>query len=289
MANSYATPTEIKAALPDAMRASTTKYDAVLARLAAEVSRYVDNHCHRPFYPALATRYFYGRAQTWLRVPDLLSIVSVSVSDDGGLTYTALAGTDYFGSVEGDVNSPKSYTHLHGDLNGDYSTWPTGQKSVKVVGVWGYTDDRATCWEDSLDTVENNPLASGGTSVTVNDDDGPDLWGVIPRFASGQLARIESEYVEITAAGANSLTVARGRNGTTAAAHAQNVGIDLWRPPEPVKQAVIIQLARGFERAQQGFGDARANPELSQTIWTRALDPDVVSKLAQYVSEPVHA
>lgn len=258
-------------------------------RLAGEVSRFVDNHCHRAFFPTLATRYFHGRATRTLRVGDLLSITSVSISEDDGLTYTALAADDYFATVEGDPNSAKSYTHLEIAVNGDYGYWPAGQKSVKVVGVWAYTDDRATCWEDSLDTVENNPLTSGGTSVTVNDDDGADLWGFTPRFQAGQLARCESEYWEHTATATNALTVARGRNGTTAAQHAQNAMIELWRPPEPVKQAVIIQLARGFARALQGFGDARAVPDISQMIWTRALDPDVVTKLAHYVAEPVTA
>ena len=289
MPNAYATPQEIKAALPGAIRTTTTDYDAALTRLAGEVSRFADNHCHRVFFPTLAARTFRGKGGCALRVDDLLSITSVSISTDYGLNYTALAADDYFGTVEGDPNSPKSYTHLELDRNGDYSYWPVGSKAVKVVGVWAYTDDRATCWEDSLDTVENNPLASGGTSVTVNDDDGPDLWGFTPRFQAGQLARCESEIWENTATATNALTVARGRNGTTAAEHAQNTRIDLWRPPEPVKQAVIIQLARGFARALQGFGDARAVPDISQMIWTRALDPDVVTKLAHYVAEPVTA
>ncbi len=289
MPNLLATPTEIKAALPDAIRAATTAYDAAITRLASEVSRFVVNHCHRDFHPTLATRYFRGSGRCAQRVDDLLSVTSVSISTDGGDTYTALSGTDYFGTVEGDANSPKSYTHLELAENGDYTYWPTGQKSVKVVGVWAYTDDRATCWEDSLDTVENNPLTSGGTSITVNDDDGVDLWGFTPRFQAGQLARLESEYVEVTAAATNALTVARGRNGTTAAQHALNTTIELWRPPEPVKQAVIIQIAKGFQRAQQGFGDARAVPELSQLLYIRALDPDVIAKLAHYVAEPVTA
>jgi len=288
MPNLYATPTEIKAALPNAIRVTTTAYDASLLWLAEDVSRFLANHCHRDFSPTLATRYFRGSGKRSQRVDDLLSITSVALSEDEGATYVTLSGTDYFATVEGDANSPKSYTHLELDANGDYTYWPCGAKTVKVVGVWGYTDDRATCWEDSLDTVENNPLTSGGTSITVNDDDGAGLWGITPRFSAGQLARIESEYLEVTAAATNALTVVRGRNGTTAAQHAQNVGIDLWRPPAPVKQAVIIQIARGFERALQAFGDARAVPEISQLVWVRALDPDVVARLAHYVAQPVH-
>lgn len=291
MPNLYATPTEIKAALPDAIRAATVKYDAELLRLAGEVSVFVDNHCHRVFYPRLATRYFRGRGGA-LRVPDLLAITSVSVSNDNGLTYAPLAASDYFASVEGDVNSPKSWTQLHLDASGLYSVWPTAQRGVKVVGVWAYADDRDTAWERSLDAVANNPsLLAAGVALNVTDADGLDDRGISPRFAAGRLLRIGTEFLENTAAdvGTNVLTVSRGRNGSTAAVHLLAEGIDLWRPPEPVKQAVIVQIVRGFERGLQGFSDGRASPELSQFIWTRALDPDVVSNLANYVAEVVHA
>lgn len=288
MPNLYATPTEIKAALPNAIRSTTTTYDAELLRLAGEVSRYVENHTHRVFHPTLATRYFHGNGRCELRVPDLLSITSVSVSEDDGQTYTLLAATDYFASVEGDINSPKSWTHLHLDVNGDWVYWPRGQRSVKVVGVWAYVDDRNTAWEDSTDEVESDPLAADGTSCTVNDHDGADERGITPRFAPGQLYRIESEFIEGTGAAANALTIVRGRNGTTAAAHVQNTQIDIWRPPEPVKQAVLTQCTRTLMRAIQGYSDARAEPETSQMIWVRALDPDVIANLAPYVI-PVHA
>ena len=257
-------------------------------RLSDEVSRFVDNHCHRVFYPRLATRYFMGRQSGRVRVDDLLSITSVSISYDYGDTYTALAATDYFTSVEGDRNSLKSWTHITLDPRGAYTYWPALHNAIKVVGVWAYTEDRDTAWEDSTDEVEANPLTNSATSCAVNDDDGLDETGVAPRFQAGRLLRIESEFVECTAAATNALTLVRGRNGSTAAQHAQNTQIDTWRPPAPVKQAVIIQLARGFERAMQGFGDARAVAEISQMIWTRALDPDVVARLAHYVAEPVH-
>lgn len=289
MPNSYVTAHELKAALPDAIRQGQTKYDAELSRLASQVSRFVDNHTHKVFYPTLATRYFRGNGGCALRIGDWLSISSVAMSDDDGETYTALASTDWYASVEGDVNSPKSYTHLHVDVNGDYSYFYRGQKSVKVVGVAAYVDDRDAAWEDSTDEVENNPLAAGDTSLTVNDVNGSSMWGLAPRFQPGQLYRIESEFIEGTETdGLTAVTIARARNGTTAAAHAQNTQIDLWRPPEPVKQAVIVQIVRGFMRALQGYGDGRAVPETSQILWTRALDPDAVSLLAPYVI-PVHA
>jgi hypothetical protein len=283
MPSLYATPHEIKAGAADAIRLTTTKYDAELMRLAEDISRGVDNYCHRQFYPALATRYFHGAGGRAQRFGELLAITSVSVSDDDGATYTELASTDYFGTVEHDPNSPKSWTHLELAANGEYSAW-------KIVGVWGYADDREAAWEDSADDVEDNPLSPAATTCTVNDADGLDGWGRAPRFQAGQLARLESEYVEITAVdtGAQTLTLVRARGGTSAASHAQNTGIDLWRPPAPVKEAVIIQIARLISRARAMFGDAQAVPELSQLVWTRSFDPDVVARLAYYVAEPVH-
>jgi hypothetical protein len=290
MPNVYATPAQIKAALPDAIRATTTKYDAEFLRLAEEVSRFIDNYTHRLFYPRLVTHYFNGNGRASQRIGDWLSITTVSMSDDDGETYTDLAASDWYASVEGDVNSPKSYTHLHiSRLSDDYSYFYCGQKSLKVVGVAAYTDDRDNAWEDTTDDVESNPLTSSATSCTVNEAAGAGQWGGAPRFQTGQLLRIESEYCELTDTDqATTLTLARGRNGTTAAEHAQNTQIDVWRPPAPVTQAVIMQLVRGFNRALQGYGDARATPEVSQTIWVRALDPDVIASLAPYVL-PVHA
>lgn len=283
MPNLYATPTEIKAALPDGLRAGQTKYDAELMRLAGEVARFVDNYCHRVFYPQSVTRYFHGQGGPALAIGDWVSIATVEVSDDDGATYTALAGSDWFASVAGDVNAPQSYTHLHVDANGDQSYWPRGQKSVKVIGVAGYTDDRAAAWEDTTDEVEDNPLSNSAVALTVNDALGAGLWGQAPRLQPGHLLRLESEFAEVVSVeSGSSLTVVRGRGGTSAAQHAQNTQIDVWRPPEPVKQAVIIQLVRLFERAVQGFGDARATPDLSALVWVRALDPDVLARLAPY-------
>lgn len=288
MPNLYATLTEIKAGLPGGIRATTTDYDAVLQRAAGEVSRFVDRHCRRVFYPYLATRRFRGHGGCELRIGDLLSLTSVAISFDNGLTYTTLASTDYFLTCDGDPDTLGSYTHLELDRNGDYSYWPTGQRSVKVTGVWAYADDRAAAWEDSTDEVQNAALTDSGLSVTVADDDGAGLWGLTPRFQAGQLVRIESEFLEVTAAATNALTVVRGRNGSTAASHAQNTQIDVWRPPEPVKQAVIVHIARGFERALQGYADGRATPDLSAIVWTRSLDPDVLTRLAHYVAELPH-
>ena len=286
MPNLYVSVTELRAAMPDGIRAATTKYDALMFRLAGEVSRWIDQECKRKFYPSLATHYFDGGGKPGLWVPDLLSITSISYSEDDGETYTALVAADYIATVAGDYNSLKSYTLLLINLNSDtLSYWPRGQRSVKIVGSWGYADDRDAAWGDTGDTVENNPLAAGGTSLTVNDVDGLDLYGAYARLQAGHLLKIESEYVETTLVidtTANTIGITRAANGTTAAAHAQNTAISVWRPPEPVKQAAAIQVLRHVERGFQGFGDARAQPDVGQMFFFKQIDPEAAAKLAPY-------
>jgi hypothetical protein len=283
--NLYATLTEIKTAMPDGIRTSTVKYDALLLRLASEVSRFIDRWCGRVFYPSLAVRYFHGEGQAEMDIQDLLSLTSVEISEDGGVTFAALSlDADYRPTWWDDLNDPRSWTQLVIDPNGSKSAWPSGFRTVKVTGVWAYADDRATAWENSTDTVQDNPLVIGATSLTVLDADGPDQVGIAPRFQTGQLLRIESEfaYDSAVAVGTNVLTIARAQNGTTAAAHVLGKQIDIWRPPEPVKQAAVIQVVRLMERGFQGYGDARANVEMSQLVYLRALDPEARALLESY-------
>lgn len=286
MPNCYASVADIRGGMPDGIRSSTTKYDALLLRLASEVSRAIDGWCNRVFYPTLATRYFYGSGARDLWVPDLLTITTVSYSEDDGETYTALTSADYLATVAGDVNGRPSYSLLRvSALSNTLSAWPAGERSVKIAGIWGYVDDRDLAWESTGDTSEDNPLTSGATAVTVNDVDGDDLYGAPPRFAAGQIIRMESEYCETTLAiepGANTLGLLRGRNGTTAASHAQNTAIDLWRAPEPIRRACVVQANRELERGFQGFGDARATPELGSITYSRQWDPVALALMSPY-------
>jgi len=286
MPNLYATPSELKAAMADVYQPGNTDYDALMLTLLNQASREVDRHCKRSFYPAYAARsYSVRKSSDELWVDDLIEIDTVEISDDDGETYDTLAATDYYATVAGDLNSARSYSLLIMDPNGTEGLWPAGQKSVRITGWWACADDRDEVWENSQDTVENNPLAADGVSITVNDADGADQWGVTPRFQAGQLARIEDEAVEITVVTAgitNTLTVARGRNGSTAAVHIQNTEIKIFRAPEMVKRATIVVAGVMLGRGKAGFGDGTANVELGRVFFVKEFPAEVRKMLEMY-------
>lgn len=286
MANAYLTEQEIRDALPDGIRAATTKYDTLLRTLAERVSRFIDQYCHQKFYPTLETRHYDAGGRNYQWIDDLLGEDPlIEVSSDNGGTYTALAATDYYLLRADDYNTLKTFNKLIINVRGSYSVFYSGQRSLRITDIWCHHDDRANAWEDSTDAVQNPiQIVAGATALTVTDADGATGWGYIPRFAVGQLIRMESEYCSIGAvdAGTETLTIVRGRNGTTDIAHVINTQIDIWRPPHPVKMAAIIQAVRQMERGFQGFADARATPEIGQLFFIKAIDPEAASLLMPY-------
>src|SRR3990170_3404542 len=191
MPNLYITPAEIKDSIPDLIQAATTKYDDALLRYAGRLSRFIDQHCERVFFPTSELRAFTGKGGRVMRIPDVLSISQLRYSEDDGATYTALTQSgNWHLARSGDFAHPGSYDQIVIDPNGtSLGSWSSGLKAIELTGIWAYADDRDDCWEDSLDEVEDNPLTAAATEVTVNNADGAGAFGPIPRFMAGMLAR----------------------------------------------------------------------------------------------------
>jgi len=287
--NTYATLEDILEAVPNKFKSDEIDYQNLFQRTAERCSRIVDQHCRRLFYPTAATRYFDGDGTNKLWIPDLISVTSISYSENDGETYTALAGTDYYLTAAGNFNDTRSYTLILLSVNGDLNLFPIGQRSIKIIGIWGYTDDISQAFENSQDTTEDNPLSSGATSVLVNDSDGLDLLGVSPRLQVGQLLRIESEYLEVRSIShsKNILTVVRGRNGSTAASHVQNTAIEIWRPPAPIREAVKIMVLELVERNFYDFNEKSFDLKPSERRGQRGINSESRLLLSPYVKAAV--
>ncbi|MBZ0297180.1 MAG: hypothetical protein K8L99_31765, partial [Anaerolineae bacterium] len=110
---------------------------------------------------------------------------------------------------------------------------------VSVIGIWGYHDRWGQAWRASGDSVQDNPLGASATTLSVSDADGADADSESPRFQVGQLLQIGTEYVWLLAIVENTLTIQRGANGTTAAEHALDSAISVYRPPLDVEMLCL--------------------------------------------------
>jgi len=285
MANTYITESDIRNAMPDGIRSTTTKYDSLMRQLCERVSRFIDRYCKCVFFPSLETRYFNGSGTAEQWIGDLIEETTISMSSDNGATYTPLVATDYYMTRARDYNTTKSYNMIAiNEASGDYSSFYAGQRTIKIEGMWGFHDERDDMWLSSYDKVLDNPLTAVAVLLEVANADGLAEDGTAPRFSSRQLLKIEDEYIETRDINytTNIIKILRAKNGTTAAAHALNTSIDIWKPPLPIRQAAVIQAVRQMERGFQGFGDARATPEIGQLFYMKAMDPEAAALLAPY-------
>lgn len=143
---------------------------------------------------------------------------------------------------------------------------------VSIAGVWGYNVDYANAWIDTLQDVPVANLTSSQTSFVVSDVDASNALGLTPAISAGNLLQIDTEWLEVTATDttANTVTVRRGVNGSTAAAHTGGAAIYSFQVEEQIQRATYRQAA--FEYAKIGAYDNKAVADLATVDFA----PDVL-------------
>lgn len=268
MSNLYATPADVIARIPAAAGS-----EALLLPLLALASREVDIRTRRAFYVVSESRDFDALDTSTALLNDLLTLTSLKTDDDKDYTYgVTWATTDYLLAPWNTY--PK--TRLSVAPDGNYDFDPSHQRSVRIVGTWGYGDGRrAAPWDDNAGTIT---LADATTTAAVISSA-----GIVAQGATYLIDGSEQVYVESTAGTA--AVVTRGVNGTTAAAHT-TATIKRAAYPLMVKEAVIY-IARelylsapGEQYAGEVIGEyeyTRANlttiTTREQAILSRFLDP----------------
>lgn len=121
---------------------------------------------------------------------------------------------------------------------------------VTINGVWGFHRDYANAWL-KVDDLAGDINASV-TSLSVADVDGTDDYGRTPRISAGNLLKIGTEYLEVTATntGTNAVTVRRGVNGSTAAAHTAGDDVYVWQVEDTIRAETARQV--GYVYARRG-------------------------------------
>ena len=273
--NLYATLVDLRRQL--GLSSSQTTDDDQLLDLLGAASRLIEGYTGRRFYPFRQTQsYSYLDPGVLYLRDDLLALHTVTNGDgaalDSSVVHLHPPGESVTSSIVLD-RTQAVFTH-----DGD----PVD--AIQVDGTWGYHPDWANAWADSDDSVQDNPLSSSATTLTVSDADAPLDTGYGQRFAVGQLLRIEDEYVHVLAINTttNTLTVTRGVNGTTAASHTQSTVIDVFHVSADVRQVCVRVAAWLYKQRDAGFVQS-AGSLRGQIVVPPALPADVEQTLAPVV------
>jgi len=273
--NVYATLADLRRYL--GLTSAQTSDDDLLLMLLGAASRLIEGHAARQFYPTRQTRAYTVEDPALLLLHgDLLHVYSLTNGDGSAIPTAAYhlepAGEAVKSSILLD-RTQAVFTH-----DGD----PV--EAIAVEGTWGCHPGWPEAWLESGDSVQDDPLAASATALPVTDADAPGPTGYGARFAVGQLIRIEEEYLPVLAinTSTNTLTVGRAANGTAAASHDQGTAIDIYRPPEDVRQACLRVASWLYKQKDAGFVQAAGNLR-GQVLVPPALPEDVQQVLAPYV------
>lgn len=149
------------------------------------------------------------------------------------------------------LTSPITALQLMGDCCVswyDYcNTVTRGPRFATIAGVWGYNVDYANAWleVDALDADINASV----TTLTVDDVDGDNPYGESPRISAGNVIQIDDEWMDVIATdtATNSVTVIRGVNGSTAAAHSGGAVVSVYLVDENIRR-ICRQAANSYAK-----------------------------------------
>ena len=271
MTNAYVSLDTLKSS--GVLNITGTGDDVRLRTLVESVSRVVDRYCNRSFYVLSATRKFDGDGTPALPVPDLVSADSngFKTDDNKDRTFeTAWATTDYLllpsNADPTTASNPQSrpYGRVEVDVDaGTKGAFPDGRQTVQIAGQWGW-------WRHLKRASETADAIADATTTSVTVSSRTDV-------EAGHTLLIDSEQIYVRSYSGNTLTVARGVNGTTAASHSGGAAIDIYEYPGPIVEETIIQAARLWRRKDSAFS----------TTVSSGLDPDAAILLGQYRKLPV--
>lgn len=136
---------------------------------------------------------------------DLLSVTTLTNGDD-----TTLLSTQYRLLERGIFPAWKIKT-----LSSQSAGWVfnDGDSQIAILGTWGYNTRPASMWSDSGQVIPAGNLTDSATTLTLVTD--------VSGLETYQYIKVNSEYMFITAIDVDNvaLTLERGVNGSTAAAH----------------------------------------------------------------------
>ena len=221
--------------------------DDELFELLLAVSDWVDHYCNRHFYPRVETLLFDGSGGDRLAVPDLIAVSELAQAAAAGLSFGKVWEVGDYRLLPHNAAPLQPWGHPHGGIRartGRGEGFAPGEANFRVSGLWGYR-----CFAEPSGATLAAAVDADAATLTVSD--GSQFrtgQTILPGVADGRGAAA-AEQALITAIDGDELSVARGRNGSAAAAHASGDGVGILRWPASVERAALIQTARIWTRA----------------------------------------
>lgn len=230
VSNTYATLEELKQRL--AISSGTETYDRILWKLLHLASRHVDRRCGRRFFVMSATRRFDVLEVSGFPVTDLVQVAQLAEDRDCDGVYETLRQPAGYVLYPLDSEPETAYGEpyrrvqcAHDDASDGFAI---GSGTVKVSGQWGFRSH----WVHTGATVRSDaPIGVADQTFFVNDD---------TALAAGQTVQIGHEQMFVRQVAARTIGVARGVNGTTAAAHAGGAQVKVQVHPAEVAEATLL-------------------------------------------------
>jgi hypothetical protein len=254
--------------------------DWLIRELLEGASRTWDTWTQRRFYPRIETRYYDYREGYQLRLDDDLLAVTTLKTDNGDTTISA---SDYW-PMAGSSYGATPYSRIVLDTTTatplTYSS--TRQRANAVTGIWGYHSDWANAW--ALATTTTEALDTSETGIDVTAAAGGDWMARGNRFEAGMLLLIGTEYAYVTAVDmpSDELTVIRGVNGSTAAAHDTSASVYAYRPDPGVVQAIRRLTAWMWHQKDNQSFMITGYPEIGIVEAPPGLPADLQRLVARY-------
>jgi hypothetical protein len=235
----YSTVTTVRNSYLDA---TGTSDDSLILEMIRQASRELEDITNRHYVPVIATNYFDAPLISWnkdiLLDDDLLELTTLTNGDGSNIPVTEhkLYPLNFYPKQI--IKLVKTLVQWQLPSNGD------AMAGISVLGVWGYQPHYDQAW-----TVTSATLSAGitdaATSATVTTG----------KIVSGDLVKIDSEYIyvsAVTTGASDTLTIVRGVNGSTAAAHLIAAPLYRWDCGYNVKGLIT--------RAAAGYYKVRGNP-----------------------------
>jgi hypothetical protein len=243
-------------------------------------SRMIDAYCSRKFYTTIETYDYLPVDYNLAFIDDLISVTQLSSDKVGNGSFDAIwASTDY--NLEPvtarQMTPPRPYTMVRISPFAvqfwlslrDVGAMTTRQsRSLRITGKWGFSDQ----------TIQVTTLATGGidaSSTTLNV-----AAGTGSSIEVGHILSVESEQMFADSISTDAVTVRRGVNGTTAAAHVATTPISVF-DFGMIAEACGLMAQRLYMRAAAPLGVQNANM-FGTTTRQPAADPDYADILAPY-------